>query len=121
MLPDGSAAEASVSAVAAVPAADTGKDSTLAVTVTSDLDDALKSLVDGTTVRVTFTKTVAAKVLLVPVTALVALPDGGYGVQKAGADGTTSTVKVTPGRFSATMVEVADGDLVEGDKVVVTP
>ena len=44
---------------------------------------------DGTSVQVGFAHTVAEDVLAVPVTALVALVDGGYGVEKVGADGST--------------------------------
>ena len=61
---------------------------------------------DGTSVQVGFAHTVAQDVLAVPVTALVALVDGGYGVEKVGADGTTAYVAVTTGSFSETLVEV---------------
>ena len=61
---------------------------------------------DGTSVQVGFAHTVAKDVLAVPVTALVALVDGGYGVEKVGADGTTAYVAVTTGSFSETLVEV---------------
>ena len=54
-------------------------------------------------------------------TALVALVDGGYGVEKVGADGSTAYVAVTTGSFSETLVEVESPDLAEGDEVVVTP
>ena len=56
-----------------------------------------------------------------PVTALVALVDGGYGVEKVDADGNRSYVSVTTGSFSETLVEVESPDLAEGDEVVVTP
>ena len=76
---------------------------------------------DGTSVQVGFAHTVAKDVLAVPVTALVALVDGGYGVEKVGADGSTAYVAVTTGSFSETLVEVESPDLAEGDEVVVTP
>ena len=75
---------------------------------------------DGTSVQVGFAHTVAKDVLAVPVTALVALVDGGYGVEKVGADD-TAYVAVTTGSFSETLVEVESPDLAEGDEVVVTP
>ena len=76
---------------------------------------------DGTSVQVGFAHTVAEDVLAVPVTALVALVDGGYGVEEVGPDGTRSYVAVTTGAFSETLVEVESPDLAEGDEVVVTP
>ena len=76
---------------------------------------------DGTSVQVGFSHTLAEDVLAVPVTALVALVDGGYGVEKVGADGSESYVAVTTGSFSETLVEVESPDLAEGDEVVVTP
>ena len=76
---------------------------------------------DGTSVKVGFSHTLAEDVLAVPVTALVALVDGGYGVEKVGADGERSYVAVTTGSFSQTLVEIASPDLAEGDEVVVTP
>ena len=76
---------------------------------------------DGTSVQVGFAHNIAKDVLAVPVTALVALVDGGYGVEKVGADGATAYVAVTTGSFSETLVEVESPDLAEGDEVVVTP
>ena len=54
-------------------------------------------------------------------TALVALADGGYGVQKVLADGTSAYVTVTTGAFAGTSVEISGDDVAEGDEVVVTP
>jgi multidrug efflux system membrane fusion protein len=82
---------------------------------------AVDKQLDGTSVQVGFAHTVAEAVLAVPVTALVALVAGGYGVEKVGADGTRSYVAVTTGAFSETLVEVESSDLAEGDEVVVTP
>ncbi len=76
---------------------------------------------DGTSVQVGFSHNIAKDVLAVPVTALVALVDGGYGVEKVGADGATAYVAVSTGSFSETLVEVESPDLAEGDEVVVTP
>jgi hypothetical protein len=76
---------------------------------------------DGTSVQVGFAHTVAEDVLAVPVTALVALVNGGYGVERVGADGARSYVAVTTGAFSETLVAVESTELAEGDEVVVTP
>ena len=45
-------------------------------------------------------------VLVVPVTALLALAEGGYGLEVVGDDGTTSIVPVTTGLFGGGRVEV---------------
>jgi hypothetical protein len=56
-------------------------------------------------------------VLVVPVQALVALAEGGYAVERVTAEG-TELVAVDPGLFADGAVEV-EGDLAEGDQVVV--
>ncbi|WP_053762686.1 MULTISPECIES: efflux RND transporter periplasmic adaptor subunit [Streptomyces] len=58
-------------------------------------------------------------VLAVPVAALIALPDGGYGVEVAGDAGTTRTVMVKTGLFAGGSVEVTGDGLHAGQKVVV--
>jgi peptidoglycan hydrolase-like protein with peptidoglycan-binding domain len=60
-------------------------------------------------------------VLAVPITALVALAGGGYGVWVDGADGPTGRhlVGVTPGLFATTLVQVTASGLHVGDKVEV--
>jgi hypothetical protein len=120
--PDGASARGVITAVEDVPGDETTQES-LAVTVevrghgTRAVDKEL----DGTSVQVGFTDTIAEDVLAVPVTALVALGNGGYGVEKVTGDGATTYVAVTPGAFSDTLVAIADGKLREGDEVVVTP
>jgi multidrug efflux pump subunit AcrA (membrane-fusion protein) len=125
--PDGTDAHGVVTDVENVPGDETTAES-LAVTV--ELPDGKRAAkdrakvaeqLDGTSVQVEFTETIAEDVLAVPVTALVALGNGGYGVETVAADGSTSYVAVTPGSFSDTQVAIADGDLTEGDEVVVTP
>ena len=60
-------------------------------------------------------------VLAVPITALVALAGGGYGVWVDGADAPTDRhlVGVTPGLFATTLVQVTAPGLHVGDKVEV--
>ncbi|GGM45002.1 peptidoglycan-binding protein [Dactylosporangium sucinum] len=73
---------------------------------------------DRAPVQVSITDETVTGVLAVPVTALVALAGGGYGVYKR-SGATRTLVAVTPGLFSATLVEVRGGDLREGDDVEV--
>ncbi|TDP95346.1 multidrug efflux pump subunit AcrA (membrane-fusion protein) [Leucobacter luti] len=58
-------------------------------------------------------------VLSVPLEALIALPDGGFGVETAHADGTTSKVPVTTGLFAGGRVEVSGEKIKAGMEVVV--
>lgn len=60
----------------------------------------------------------AKDVLAVPITALVALAEGGYGVYLLDG-GTRRLVGVTPGLFSQTLVQVEGADLHEGSTVEV--
>jgi multidrug efflux pump subunit AcrA (membrane-fusion protein) len=119
--PDGTSARGVVTAVEDVPGDETTAES-LAVTVevAGRGSRAVRKQLDGTSVQVGFTDTIAEDVLAVPVTALVALGNGGYGVEKVTGSGTTY-VSVTPGAFSDTLVAITDGDLAAGDEVVVTP
>lgn len=73
---------------------------------------------DAAPVDVTFTSEERADVLAVPVNALVALAEGGYGVEVV-ADGATSYVAVEVGLFADGMVEVTGEDLSEATTVVV--
>jgi peptidoglycan hydrolase-like protein with peptidoglycan-binding domain len=73
---------------------------------------------DRAPVQVAITDASVAGVLAVPITALVALAGGGFGVyRRNGAERTL--VGVTPGLFSDTLVEVKGDGLHEGDDVEV--
>ncbi|MCZ4602842.1 peptidoglycan-binding protein [Streptomyces sp. Lzd4kr] len=67
----------------------------------------------------TVTDRKADKVLAVPVTALLALAEGGYGVEVVGADGRTRTVPVTIGLVADARAEITKGEVREGTKVVI--
>ncbi|SDT43570.1 peptidoglycan-binding protein [Jiangella sp. DSM 45060] len=56
-------------------------------------------------------------VLVVPVTALLAVAGGGYGLEVIAADGTTSVVPVELGLFADGRVEVVGDGIAEGDVV----
>lgn len=128
-LPGGRSTTGTVTAVSAPetppadeedPAASPGEPE---VTVTVRVDDpaALDGLEHGP-VEVRVVSGERTDVLTVPVVALLALAEGGYGVEVVGADGGTRLVPVTLGMFSAGRVEVAPeggATLAEGDTVVV--
>jgi multidrug efflux system membrane fusion protein len=82
------------------------------VTVTVDDEKALARL-DQATLKVAFTASSRKDVLTVPVAALLALAEGGYGVQMV--DGTaTRIVPVRTGLFAGGRVEVSGEGLSEG-------
>ena len=128
-LPDGTiiaATVADVAKVAETPESDSsqlggGGDDTPTIAVTITLDDAAAvGELDSAPVDVRITRDRREGVLAVPVTALLALAEGGYGVEVR--DGTrTRLVGVEPGLFADGWVEVTPraGGLAEGDRVVV--
>ena len=61
----------------------------------------------------------ADNVLVVPVTALLALSEGGYAVEVVAEDGSTVLVAVDPGLFADGFVEVASDVLAAGMEVIV--
>lgn len=90
------------------------------VPVTISLDNpAVAGVLDQAPVTVEITDSSAANVLAVPVQALVALADGGYGLQLTGASG-DRVVPVTTGLFGGGMVQVS-GDGIEAGTVVQVP
>jgi len=121
--PDGTSVRGRIEEVEHVAGDETTEES-LAVTVAVVEEEQARKRVaeqiDGTSVQVEFSHTVAEDILAVPVTALLALANGGYGVERVAGD-STEYVPVTPGSFSDTSVEIAEGDLAAGDDVVVTP
>lgn len=120
--PDGTTAAGRVAAVDVVPPADEQSEETLAVTVEPSGKRSQRSVasqLDGASVLVSFTAVLAEDVLIVPVTALLALADGGYAVEVV-EDGGTRMVEVETEGFADASVAVS-GDLAVGDRVVVTP
>jgi len=79
---------------------------------------AARQAVDSAPVDVDITTEVKKNVLTVPVTALLALSDGGYGVELVSSDGSTTTVAVKIGASGDGRVEVSGGGLSAGDTVV---
>lgn len=117
--PDGTSARGRIVDVELVPATEE-QEETLTVTVEplgKRSEKRVGEQLDGASAQVSFTDTLAEKVLIVPVTALVALEDG-YAVEVVEDDGSTRLVEVTAHGFADTSVAV-EGDLAEGDEVVV--
>ncbi|MFD3452324.1 hypothetical protein ACFWVC_09085 [Streptomyces sp. NPDC058691] len=86
---------------------------TVAVTVTPLRPADVKAL-DSASVQVLFTSTERKGVLTVPVTALVALREGGYAVQRPGG----ALAAVETGMFSDGLVEISGPGVSEGMTVV---
>lgn len=123
-LPDGTTAPATVTTVGTVvtPGDEMqGTSDTIEIVVGLD-DPAAAGTYDSTPVVVSVVRSRANGVLAVPVGALMALSEGGYAVERIDAgddagDGTT-LVGVQIGAFADGLVQV-EGDLAEGDEVVV--
>lgn len=123
-LPDGTTVKGTVSQVGTVASTRTtgtgvqaGTTTTIPVTVQIGDQKALGTL-DSAPVDVDLVSATAKNVLAVPVNALVALAEGGYGVQVVDGSG-TRYVAVKTGLFSDTDVEVSGAGLAEGQQVVI--
>lgn len=124
-LPDGSEAAgtiADIGTVAKVGAAGAGgtTDAVPTVTVTIFLGDAAATgSLDGAPVLVSVVRERREDVLAVPVSALLALAEGGYAVEVADASGVTRLVGVETGLFEDGFVEVRSTEVDETMRVVV--
>lgn len=117
---DGTVARGRIVDVEVVPGTDEQSEESLTVTVEPVGRRSQKRVgeqLDGASVQVSFTHTLAEDVLIVPVTALVALRDG-YAVEVLEDDGSTRMAAVTTDGFADSSVAVV-GDLAVGDEVVV--
>jgi peptidoglycan hydrolase-like protein with peptidoglycan-binding domain len=119
-LPNGRQAKGRVSEVGRV--AETqgeapNQTTTIPVTVTLD-DPKAGGRLDQAPVEVYVTTQTRKGVLAVPVTALLALKEGGYGLETVDAAGQHHLVAVRLGVFSGGMVEVSGSGLRAGTKVV---
>lgn len=118
-LPDGRTATGRIVSVGTVATAKDKPDSaTLPVTIALD-DPAVTGALDGAPVTVDLRGTVHKGVLAVPVDALLALAEGGFGVQAADGGGTLRIVPVELGAFANGKVEVKGAGLAAGMKVTV--
>lgn len=114
-LPDGSSAAGTVAGVGtAAEAPEQGPGpATITVTVAFKDPDKVKKL-DSAPVQVEFVSETRAGVLVVPVTALLALREGGYGLRTA--DGRLVAVKT--GLIAKGMAEITGDGIAEGTSVV---
>ncbi|PWK46215.1 HlyD family efflux transporter periplasmic adaptor subunit [Actinoplanes xinjiangensis] len=116
-LPDGKTVPAKITGVVTTveEAENPGQQDTTAIQVTVGFDKAPQGL-DDAAVTVAFVSSRRENVLTVPVNALLALAEGGYGLQIV--DGTsTRIVAVETGLFASGRVEVSAEGLAEGWKV----
>jgi peptidoglycan hydrolase-like protein with peptidoglycan-binding domain len=118
-LPDGTEAAGTVTFVDSVA---TRNSQTMEVTfkVIVALDDvSVAAGLDQAPVSIDVVNESRTGVLAVPVTALLALSEGGYAVEVDDGDGTTHLVAVEPGLYADNLVEVAADGLQAGNQVVV--
>lgn len=117
-MPDGSDTPGTVSSIASVATAQQGADAVFAIEVTLD-DPSVGAGLDEAPVDVEVISDSVSDVMAVPVSALLALSEGGYAVEVDGGNGTTHLVAVEPGFYADGMVEVTASGLEVGDRVVV--
>jgi len=116
-MPDDSEVTGTVRSIATSVVAQSGPAGARAVPVTIDLAGDVAVDLDEAPVDVELETSRASGVLAVPVNALLALADGGYGLQIQRGD-EPALVGVDIGTFVDGLVEVA-GDVVEGDTILV--
>jgi peptidoglycan hydrolase-like protein with peptidoglycan-binding domain len=118
IMPDNTRAPATVTDVGTVATQSQTGDATFEVIVTLDDPEAAAGLEEAP-VDVEVVTDSRQAVIAVPVTALLALAEGGYAVEVEQPGGTTTLVAVLPGFYSSGLVEITAGSLEPGDRVVV--
>ena len=117
-LPDGTLEPATITEIGTVVLANQQGGTYFEMTIALDDPDAAQGL-DEAPVDVEVIGDRADDVLAVPVTALLALAEGGYAVEVVNEDGTTTLIGVEPGLFAEGFVEIAGQGLRAGMQVVV--
>jgi hypothetical protein len=115
-LPSGADAAGTVTTITTVEGEGTENTPTQTATITID-DQAAVATLDSGPVQVTVITDTRQGVLAVPVTALLALGEGGYALQVVNR-GKTTLVGVRTGLFAGDLVEVTGNGLTEGMHVV---
>ena len=123
-LPGNNSATGTVDRLGRVAQVPTGQDNTAGATIPAyiSLDHPQQAhALDQAPVQVAITTKGVVNALSVPVTAIVGRSGGGFAVEVVGADGRRKLVAVKLGLFDAAggRVQVVEGDLREGDQVVV--
>lgn len=114
-MPNGSDTTATVDSISTVATrGEPGSDATFEVTLTLD-DPTVAAGIDEAPVQITIVTESVEGVTAVPVTALLALVEGGYAVELE--DG--RLVAVEPGFYADGLVEITSDELTAGDRVVV--
>ncbi len=117
VVPDGSGPGSATGSGSNAPAA-SGTTSTVRVTAALDSSTGTPAVAVGTQVTVAVAVAVRHQVLAVPVTALLALAEGGYGVEVVDSHG-RRLVGVRTGLFAQSLVEVSGPGLEAGQRVVI--
>jgi hypothetical protein len=124
--PDGSSANAVIAGVGKVATSTSSSTgtagaatatATIPVTIVFPADAKVPDL-DQAPVTVGITTEAQRNALSVPVTALLALSEGGYGVEVVGRSGSTTITAVQVGVYAGSYVQVSGNGIVEGTKVV---
>jgi hypothetical protein len=117
LLPGGDEVAGTVGATAIVEVRSDNGDSASVLQVEVALAEPVPDEFVGTAVDVVVAVDERTDVLLVPVNALLALAEGGYGLEVVADDGATSVVAVETGLFADGQVEVRSDDIAEGTVV----
>jgi multidrug efflux pump subunit AcrA (membrane-fusion protein) len=123
-LPDGSAVQGRIATVGNTAESEqdpeTGERGTPTIPLEIRLSSSAKTGdLDGSPVDVALEKDRAKDALTVPVSALLALAEGGYAVEVVDAGGSTHLVRVEPGMYADGIVEISGDGIRKGMKVVV--
>lgn len=117
-LPDGTDTPGTVVSVASVATPLQSGGAAFEVKIVLD-DPSVAAGLDEAPVDVEVVSDSVSNVMAIPVSALVALAEGGYAVEVDSGGGTTQLVAVEPGFYADGMVEVTSEVLQVGDSVVV--
>jgi multidrug efflux pump subunit AcrA (membrane-fusion protein) len=123
-LPDGRSVGGTISSVSAVAESETdpqsGEQTDPTVPIEIRIAPGVKTgRLDHTPVDVSFEKERVKNALTVPVSALLALAEGGFAVEVVDGPGSTHLVRVEPGMYADTFVQISGDGIKKGMKVVV--